>query len=150
MTTRLRKSWVFDMDGTLADSDHRKHHLLKKDKDWDLWYKDMDKDPVNEDVAQFTHVARKSGIPVTICTGRLVDYSEVTEKWLEDNEIYYDYLLMRPSGDFRDDTIVKAEMICHMELLGLVPEVIWDDRDRVVKMWRDKGYTCFQVKYGDF
>ena len=27
---------------------------------------------------------------------------------------------------------------------------VFDDRDRVVKMWRDKGLLCCQVYYGDF
>jgi hypothetical protein len=26
----------------------------------------------------------------------------------------------------------------------------FDDRDRVVKMWRDAGVTCFQVAPGEF
>jgi len=26
----------------------------------------------------------------------------------------------------------------------------FDDRDKVVKMWRDNGITCMQVNYGDF
>ena len=27
---------------------------------------------------------------------------------------------------------------------------VLDDRDRVVKMWRDLGLTCFQVAQGNF
>jgi len=27
---------------------------------------------------------------------------------------------------------------------------VFDDRDRVVKMWRDVGVTCFQVADGEF
>jgi hypothetical protein len=27
---------------------------------------------------------------------------------------------------------------------------VFDDRDKVVKMWRDNGITCMQVNYGDF
>lgn len=27
---------------------------------------------------------------------------------------------------------------------------VFDDRDRVVEMWRSIGLTCFQVDYGKF
>jgi hypothetical protein len=27
---------------------------------------------------------------------------------------------------------------------------VFDDRDKVVKMWRENGISCFQVNYGDF
>ena len=27
---------------------------------------------------------------------------------------------------------------------------VFDDRDKVVKMWRDNGLTCFQVAPGNF
>ena len=27
---------------------------------------------------------------------------------------------------------------------------VFDDRDKVVKMWRDNGLTCFQVAEGAF
>ena len=27
---------------------------------------------------------------------------------------------------------------------------VFDDRDKVVKMWRDSGLTCFQVAEGNF
>jgi hypothetical protein len=27
---------------------------------------------------------------------------------------------------------------------------VFDDRDKVVKMWRDNDISCFQVNYGDF
>jgi hypothetical protein len=30
------------------------------------------------------------------------------------------------------------------------PDLIFDDRDRVVAMWRSLGIPCFQVAKGDF
>jgi len=34
--------------------------------------------------------------------------------------------------------------------LGYTPSVVFDDRDRVVKMWRENGIRCFQVAEGNF
>ena len=141
--------WIFDIDGTLANSDHRKHHLEGK-KDWDGWFADMDQDPLHQDVAQFVKVATIQGIEVLICTGRGEEYRDVTTKWLADREIEYNSLFMRKAKDRRDDSIVKYEMLLQIRAAGFNPTLAFDDRDRVVKMWRENGIRCFQVAEGNF
>jgi hypothetical protein len=57
---------------------------------------------------------------------------------------------MRRSGDNRCDSIVKEEIYReHIEGKYNVLAV-FDDRDRVVDMWRRLGLLCLQVYYGDF
>lgn len=86
---------------------------------------------------------------------------EKTEKWLNDNVItqYWEKwgvqeenwkLLMRKKGDHRPDEIVKKE-IYETKIAPYYDVVaVFDDRDKVVKMWRDLGLLCCQVYYGDF
>ena len=145
----MKNCWIFDMDGTLCDSDHRKHFLEGK-KDWAGWFRDIDKDPVHDDVAQFYDVAISQGIAVLICTGRDESCRDVSQKWLDDNGIIVDQLFMRKAGDRRDDSIVKKEMLEEIRALGYNPLLVFEDRDRVVKMWRENGVRCFQVAPGDF
>jgi hypothetical protein len=57
---------------------------------------------------------------------------------------------MREAGDKRPDDAVKRRMLRRAAKLGKRPDVIFDDRDRVVKMWRSEGIPCFQVAPGDF
>jgi len=58
---------------------------------------------------------------------------------------------MRRSGDFTPDDVLKKQWLDSM-----LPEdrerlvCVFDDRDRVVKMWRDNGVTCLQVAPGEF
>lgn len=40
-----RNAIIFDIDGTLANLDHRLRHILKEPKDWDAFYSDMTKGP---------------------------------------------------------------------------------------------------------
>lgn len=57
---------------------------------------------------------------------------------------------MRKTGDFRNDAIVKSE-IFDREFRGKWNIVCCiDDRDRVVKKYRDMGLTVLQCAYGDF
>jgi hypothetical protein len=138
------------MDGTLCDSDHRKHHLENGKKDWAGWFRNMDQDPVHEDVADFYNYAIERNIPVFICTGRDEGYRSVSQFWLDQNGFFPDGLYMRRTGDRRDDSIVKKEMLEEIRALGYNPVLAFDDRDRVVKMWRENGVRCFQVAPGDF
>jgi predicted kinase len=59
-------------------------------------------------------------------------------------------LIMRENGDHRADNIVKKE-IYERKIKGIYDVMcIFDDRDKVVKMWRDEGLLCCQVYYGNF
>jgi hypothetical protein len=59
-------------------------------------------------------------------------------------------LFMRKDDDNRDDAIVKKELFdAHIRGKFQV-DFILDDRNRVVRMWRDIGLTCLQVAEGDF
>ena len=60
------------------------------------------------------------------------------------------HLFMRETSDKRNDTIVKRELF-NANIAGkYYVNFVLDDRDRVVKMWRDLGLTCLQVNYGTF
>lgn len=60
-------------------------------------------------------------------------------------------LRMRKAGDYRPDDVVKKEW-----LDGLSPidrariAMTFDDRDRMVRMYRTAGIPCMQVAEGDF
>ena len=146
----MRDCWIFDMDGTLCNSDHRQHHLQGGKKDWAGWFADMDKDPVHSDIAMFFDVAVKTGITVFVCTGREEQYREVSEKWLSAHWLEPTALLMRKTGDRRDDSVVKKEMLDALRIAKFNPVMVFEDRDRVVKMWRENGIRCLQVAPGDF
>jgi hypothetical protein len=57
---------------------------------------------------------------------------------------------MRKHNDYRSDDIVKKEMYFEYIQPKYNVVCVFDDRDKVVKMWRDLGILCCQVYYGDF
>jgi len=59
-------------------------------------------------------------------------------------------LLMRPTGDFRKDYIVKQELFDKYVRNDYNVLFVLDDRNSVVKMWRELGLTCLQVAEGAF
>lgn len=57
---------------------------------------------------------------------------------------------MREEGDTRNDSIIKAEIYDNIIEPHFNIIAIFDDRDRVVDMWRQKGLFTVQVNYGSF
>ena len=87
------------------------------------------------------HILIVSGRPIDKC-------GKETVEWLAKHDIKYDHILMRNSGDRRQDDIVKQEILDRLPK-GKIAFIL-DDRKQVVNMWRRNGLTCLQVADGDF
>ena len=78
------------------------------------------------------------------------NFEELPVKYMElDDDACYS-LIMRKQGDFRADDIVKKELYETYLKDKFNVLCVFDDRDKVVKMWREEGILCNQVYYGDF
>ncbi|HET6510719.1 MAG TPA: polynucleotide kinase [Candidatus Kapabacteria bacterium] len=141
---------ICDLDGTLCDISHRQHHAQGKKKNWPKFFAGVKDDKLNEVVAEI--LARfKDSHDIVFFSGRPEKCRVDTLKWMiREADIHDPEIHMRADGDFRNDAIVKAEMYEAVEPKRGKPFFILDDRDRVVKMWRERGLTCLQVAEGDF
>jgi phosphoglycolate phosphatase-like HAD superfamily hydrolase len=148
-----KKTIIFDIDGTIANCEHRLGYVKTKPKNWKAFFLASENDPPYEDVTWMMKVLKKAGNNILIVTARPENERAVTEKWLKDKakvSEYYDKLYMREAHDPRDDFVVKKEILDQIYLDGYTPSIVFDDRTNVVKMWRDQGLTCMQVRPGDF
>lgn len=149
--------YIFDLDGTLALCEHRKHYLDQKDnpRRWRSFYAECDKDAPNAPVIA-TMERLRAFADIWIFSGRSEEVRDKTVAWLCQHTGFMSYqletcLTMRDEDDHRPDDELKREWLDLM----LVDDrqrlaAVFDDRDRVVKMWRDAGVTCFQVAPGAF
>lgn len=144
------RCYIVDIDGTIANNEHRIHYLTNGHKDWDNWHKNAHKDEPILEIIELLDMAVDIGIKIVLCTGRDEKCRQDTIDWLEVWDIPYDDLFMRPKGDRRDDDIVKFELLQKILDKGYEPVLVFDDRDRVVNMWREQGLRCLQVTKGDF
>jgi hypothetical protein len=143
---------VCDVDGTIADCNHRRPHLYETPKNWDAFNSKMGLDsPVTPLVylINFIKRAAKDGV-LLIVSGRDAEHEETTRAWLSRHDIAYDRLYMRPLGDRRDDQIIKQEILTQIIQDFGKPDIVFEDRDRVVEMWRSNGILCAQVAPGNF
>jgi FMN phosphatase YigB (HAD superfamily) len=197
-----RPLYIFDLDGTLALIEHRRHFVQLKDgsqvivedtigtcrgpnpkidgdfwvewpdtgrysydpsdikfkPNWDAFHAACVDDLPNTPVIETLHALRAAeiGYPdIWIFSGRSDAVREQTESWLAKHagiDCYDDIrLLMRAAGDYTPDDVLKKSWYDAMSAEDKARLVAtFDDRDRVVAMWRSLGVTCFQVAPGDF
>ena len=141
--------YVFDLDGTLANLDHRRHLVAGLTKDWDAFFAAcIDDAPIQPAIDLFLTLANTGFDHIEIWSGRSDVVRRATELWLEREGISRTYLAyMRPAGDHRPDEVLKRHFLADRKMR---PDVVFDDRKKVVDMWRAEGITCFQVAPGDF
>jgi len=83
-------------------------------------------------------------------SGRSDECRNETYQWLRENDVPFDELYMRAADDKRQDWKVKYDLF-NEHVRGKYNVVgVFDDRDQVVKLWREMGLTCFQVAPGLF
>ena len=153
---------VVDLDGTIADLSHRLHFIEGESKDWDSFHEACDQDTpilVNVDVVK---ALAEAGNEVMYWTGRsdIGDVRAKTIAWLckhgmplataQGLDSPSDYLRMRAPRDHRADHILKGEWLAETRGTGREIHLVFEDRSRVVGMYRANGVTCFQVAVGDF
>lgn len=147
--------YIFDIDGTLALNHHRKHYL-KAPAAWGNYEDACVHDEPNLPVVRTLKMLVANGARVYFYSGRSTRVHWETVNWLSKHlelpagDVYH-YLWMRNAGDCRPDEIIKREWYEAMDQVDKHRLVaIFDDRDKVVAMWRSLGLTCFQVAPGNF
>ena len=140
---------IFDIDGTLADISHRRHYVETKPTDWVAFQALAHMDSVVEPIAAIIRSLPSKNV-IILCTGRGEQERSITDAWLDQHHIKYNALYMRAAGDHRHDDVVKEELLAQMRADGFNPQLAFEDRSRVVAMWRRNGIMCAQVAEGGF
>lgn len=139
------KTVIFDLDGTLADIEHRLHFIQGSVKDWDGFYAACIGDAPKPDIIELIQMCEDAGHRIIISSGRSEDVRKETEDWLFEHDISYDELFMRPNKCYTPDQALKKAWL-DQGVFGPKDDILFvvEDRDRMVKMWRDQGLTCLQ------
>lgn len=145
---------IFDLDGTLAIIDERRQLATKPDGklNWKTFFdpKNIQLDQPNHPVMATFQAMKAAGHRVGVFSGRDSISRKETEQWLSQFGIKPDFLRMRPEKSFIKDDILKKQWLDEELEMGHTILCTFDDRDKVVQMWRDNGIVCFQVAPGPF
>ena len=161
---------AFDIDGTLADLSHRLHWVKNLPDggkpDWEAFFARVRGDKPIVEMVELCNDMFGAGNEVVFMSGRSAVCRDDTEWWLTRNvrleleadpeDGFVDFckrplLYMRSEGDRRPDYLVKHDLLVRvMADYGQKPDIVFDDRQQVVDMWRSEGVRCCQVAKGDF
>ncbi len=141
----LPKCVLVDIDGTVAQMDGRRPF------DWHRVGEDRPK----WNVINLVKSLKNHGYRIIFFSGRDGVCHADTSAWLTRHFGWHEnagfQLFMRAEKDQRKDSIVKKELFGRHIQGKYFVEMVIDDRDQVVAMWRKElGLTCLQVDYGDF
>lgn len=144
------KVYLFDIDGTIADLSHRLHHIQSTPKDWDSFFAGCASDVPIPHIIEMARDLAFAGKGVVYVSGRSDQCRKQTRAWLGNHGLPPGPLYMRKEGDHREDNQVKGELLDRLRADGYEPIMAFDDRNQVVKMWRERGIPCAQVAEGNF
>ena len=150
-------TFIFDLDGTLADISKRLEISNRSGSmDWGEFFNpdNIHWDEPKQSVIDMTHLLPHQ---IVIFSGRSDTTRKETLLWLAEQDVRFDAILMRPmdTDEFTNDAVLKERWLNQLvdgKLGGKITTIkgVFDDRNQVVKMCRDKGLTCFQGAEGNF
>ena len=175
----MKPLYIFDLDGTLALIEHRRHFVERPSRkcsdcgganrkncvqcsdldagwspNWPAFYLACVRDNPNTPVIDTMSMLRGNAT-VWIFSGRSDEVRAETLRWLADHCAWIEsngkVLRMRKAGNYTPDDVLKKQWLDEMSADDRARLVaVFEDRDRMVKMWRANGIPCFQVDEGNF
>lgn len=145
------KAAIIDIDGTIANTDHRLP-LLKNGnytpEDWEKFIDAQLDDQPNPWCVAIVKAMHKAGYKIIFVTGRYYSEFKNTDSWLKKHLPKYLHkyvLLMRTDTDKRPDYESKEQIIKSIQDTYDILFAI-DDKPSVVKMFRSIGIPCLECE----
>lgn len=144
----LPKAVWLDLDGTVADRDHPNAPQPVRGPFDEAR---VGEDAVIEHVADIVRALSSCGYSIVGMSGRSDACWDESAQWLRDNNIPFDDLFMRKSGDLRKDNIVKHDLFWEFVAPKYDVKFALDDRNQVVEFTRNVlKIPVLQVAEGNF
>lgn len=133
---------IVDIDGTIAEADNRNIYDLSR----------VHTDSPRTEIIKIIrgYIDYYDDINVLVVSGRDGKSLTETSEWLNTHFPFWNMLYMRGEGDNRCDSIVKEEIYLNHININYNVLAVFDDRKRVVDMWRKHKLNVLQVAEGDF
>lgn len=134
-----RDAVIIDLDGTLVDTSGVEHLLEGEDRDFRAFQEAAISCPPNEAMVAVAREQAATGRAVLVVSSREFIWLDPTLDWLVEHEVPHDAVYLRIVGDYRQDVLVKREILDDIVADGYRALEAWDDKDRVTQMWREQG-----------
>ena len=155
----MKQLVIFDIDGTLACAQHRIKYIRpdpshdpvtgkKYGRRYDLFHGACDLDPPIPAVVDiYRRMVADPDVTVILLTGRPDRVREKTEQWFVDHDLLgYDELFLKTGDQNVPDVEQKSAIADALEAkYGRKIDMVFEDRQRVVAMWKARGTFVLDV-----
>ncbi len=136
------KKIICDIDGTIADNNHRQS--LLDNNNWDKFFLEMKNDlpiypVINKVIDEF-----RDGKEIIFLTGRPSNYEKETNEWLKKYFTFEYKLVMRRENDRRNKLIVKKELFLNNFSVNEIDYVIDNDAE-LLHQWKELGLRALDA-----
>lgn len=136
---------IIDLDNCISDDGWRiamVRHDLPRDRRWDSYHSASFLDSArNHDI-----YSQQNTLNI-ICTARPRKYEELTMRWLKENRVPWEHLMMRSNGEHSPAVDVKRSMVRSLPSFGIEKADIamaYDDKPDIVAMYRAEGLPAIR------
>lgn len=136
---------VFDLDGTLADTRHRLHHVQSTPRRWDLFFRAAAQDrPLAEGVT--LALERAAECEIVYVTGRPERCRRDTVAWLDRHGLPEGRVWMRSNSDRRPARSTKLELVRRLARNRDIAVAV-DDDDLVCDAYERAGIKVVRARW---
>ena len=143
MAKARRAVIIWDIDGVVANCDHRLHYILQTHPDWKSFHAETMRDkPITHAIIVYKALAL-AGVDQVFCTARHEVTRDDTRFWLYTYGLTgYQRLMMRRGDQVGSSAQVKKEMLTDL-WPDYIPILAFEDNPECVQMYRQHGVPCF-------
>ena len=141
--------YLFDIDGTLADNEHRVPLLRGAEQDWTAFFapRAVMADAPIPHMIELARGLASAGHRVLFSTGRPRYLIMITHLWLKQNlfDVPDNRIWDRKLDDKRRSSVVKRENLRQMRRDGFRPVMVFEDSAEDARMYREEGLATSLV-----
>ncbi len=137
---------IVDIDGTLANLDHRIHLIRKPNKNWNLFFEKMNDDKPIEQTINKIKEFYDDGFKILIVTGRPETYESITVEWLNKHLPFEEFeLIQRRKNDNRPSYQFKQSVLTELKQKYKI-RFFTDDKEEDINMYHKGGLSTIKVE----
>lgn len=138
---------LIDVDGVIADGDHRQHFLRQQRKDWQGFFRAAGDDPPLLAGVTMVDLIGDDTL-IVLLTARPESIHDETVAWLTEYEIRWDLLIMRGRRDHGPSPEMKRLAVEELRYAGFEPVLAVDDDQRNITMYGEEDIPALYVYSG--
>ena len=138
---------LIDVDGVIADGEHRQHFLSGGKKNWQGFFKAAPDDPPLLPGVTLLDLIDEATL-VVLLTARPESIHDETITWLREYDIRWDLLIMRGRRDHGPSPEMKRLAVEELRYAGFEPVWAIDDDRRNITMYEEEGIPALYVHSG--